>query len=148
MAFRGSRENEPIEMNLSSMVDIVFLLLIYFIAVATIKQEESELKVAIPIDQQVIEEQKTDTPEEVVLDVFPGGQVFFNGQPIDEPDSADMPNLKYKLQMLKEAYDDQAVVIRGERETEHHRIVAVLNACAYAGIEKLSFPSDSTVFIE
>jgi len=148
MAFRGSRENEPIEMNLSSMVDIVFLLLIYFIAVATIKQEESELKVAIPIDQQVIEEQKTDTPEEVVLDIFPGGQVFFNSQAVDTPESVDMPELKLKLQSLKEAYQDQAVVIRGERETLHHRVVAVLNACAYAEIDKISFPSDSTVFIE
>ena len=148
MAYFGSQENEPIDMNLSSMVDIVFLLLIYFIAVATIQQEESELKVAIPIDQAVRQEQKTDTPEEVVIDVFPDGQVYFNLQPVDTPDSVGMPELKSQLKRLHDAYQDQAVVIRGQLETRHQSIVAVLNACAYAGIENISFPSDPSVYME
>lgn len=148
MAFKGSRDSEPVEMNMSSMTDIVFLLLIYFIAAATIKQEESELKVAIPIDQPIVQVQKNDNPEEVVLDVYPDGTVCFNGQAVDSPVSVEMNDLKYKLQRLKEADSEIGVVICGRRDTLHSRIVAVLNACAYAGIDKLSFPSDSSIFIE
>lgn len=145
MAFRGSRDTSEVEMSLSSMVDIVFLLLIYFIVTASIKQEESELKVAIPMDHEVQRQERIDIPEEVVVDVFPDGQVFWNGQPTDSPFDNAMPELKTILSMLRSASPEQAVVIRGQRETPHQRIVAVLNACAYANIENISFPSDPSV---
>jgi biopolymer transport protein ExbD len=146
MAFRLRAEEEPVEMQLSSMVDIVFLMLIYFIVAATVKQEESELKVAIPIDPEMQQEEQVDTPEEVVIDVFETGDIYWNGQITDTADSQDMPELKGILSDLKAAYPDQAVVVRGQRDSLHKRIVAVLNACAYAGIDQISFPSDATVF--
>ena len=53
MALKFKKDNEQsIDMDLSSMVDIVLLLLIYFLVAASIKQDESELKVAIPIDRE------------------------------------------------------------------------------------------------
>ncbi len=146
MAFRGSREEEPVEMNLSSMVDIVFLLLIYFIDTASLIREESELKVAIPIDPEVRQQEQVDAPEEVVIDVCPSGVVYWNGRICDKPNDDSMPELKGVLYDLKEAYPDQAVVVRGQRDTRHKRIVAVLNACSYAGIDQISFPSDASVF--
>jgi biopolymer transport protein ExbD len=146
MAFRLKAEEEPIEMQLSSMVDIVFLMLIYFIVAATVKQEESELKVSIPIDPEVQQEEKIDTPEEVVIDVFETGDVYWNGQITDTAESDAMPELKSVLADLKSAYPDQAVVVRGQRASLHKRVVAVLNACAFAGIDQISFPSDATVF--
>jgi biopolymer transport protein ExbD len=146
MAFRFKAEEEPIEMQLSSMVDIVFLMLIYFIVTASLKQEESELKVAIPIDPDVQQEEQVDTPEEVVIDVFETGDIYWNGQITDSAESTEMPELKGILSDLKAAYPEQAVVVRGQRDSLHKRIVAVLNACTYAGIDMISFPSDATVF--
>ncbi len=146
MTFRGSREEETVDMNLSSMVDIVFLLLIYFIVSASLKQDEMELRVPIPIDQEMQQQQQPDSPEEVVIDVFPNGEIYWNGQPCDDTLSTEMPELKSILANLKEAYPNQAVVIRGQQNSQHSRVVAVLNACAAAGIEHISFPSDSSVF--
>ena len=146
MAFRGSREDDPVEMNLSSMVDIVFLLLIYFIVTASLIQDESELKVAIPVDAEVRQEQQVDAPEEVVVDVFPSGEIYWNGQPCDTATDIEMPELKTVLYDLKQAYPDQPVVVRGQRDTKHKRVVAVLNACSYAGIDQISFPADASVF--
>lgn len=148
MKFHLEPEEDVVDINLPSMVDMTFLLLIYFLVTFQNIVEESELKVSIPVDQQVVQQQKIDTPEEVVIDVFPSGEVMFNGQVTDTLESDQMPALKGVLYELKQAYADQAVVIRGQRETLHKRIVAVLNACAYAGIDNISFPSDATVFEE
>lgn len=148
MKFHIAPDEDIVDINLPSMVDMTFLLLIYFIVTFQNIVEESELKVAIPVDSQVVQQQKVDAPEEVVIDVFPSGEIMWNGQPTDAVDSDAMPELKGVLYDLKQAYPDQAVVIRGQRETLHKRIVAVLNACNYAAIENISFPSDASVFEE
>ena len=92
------------------------------------------------------QEQQVDSPEEVVVDIFPSGEIYWNGQPTDSAKSIDLPELKATLYDLKQAYPNQPVVIRGQRDTKHQRVVSVLNACAYAGIDQISFPSDASVF--
>jgi len=146
MKFHIEPEDDVIDINLPSMVDMTFLLLIYFIVTFQNIVEESELKVAIPVDAQVVQQQQVTTPEEVVIDVFPSGEIMWNGQPTDAADSDAMPELKGVLHDLKQAYPDQAVVIRGQRDTLHKRVVAVLNACSFAAIDNISFPADASVF--
>jgi biopolymer transport protein ExbD len=148
MKFHIEPEEDIIEINLPSMVDMTFLLLIYFIVTFQNIVQESELKVAIPVDSQVVQQQQVNAPEEVVIDVFPSGEILWNGQPTDTLDSDAMPELKGVLYDLKQAYPDQAVVIRGQRDSLHKRVVAVLNACSFAGIDNISFPSDASVFEE
>ena len=148
MSLKVKRDSDPIEMDLSSMVDIVFLLLIYFLVATSIKQDESELKVAIPIDREMVQTQQLEFPDEVVIDVLENGEVYWNGQYVDSPTSVELPELKNTLAELKAEFPTQPVVIRGQRATQHQRIVSVLNACSYAGIENISFPSDSSVYVE
>ena len=92
--------------------------------------------------------QAVDLAEEVVIDIYDNGEVYWNGQYVDSPDSVDMPELKNILYELKQAYPNQSVVIRGQRDTQHQRIVAVLNACAFAGIDQITFPSDPSIYID
>ena len=146
MKFHIEPDEDIIDINLPSMVDMTFLLLIYFIVTFQNIVEESELKVAIPVDAQVVQQQQVATPEEVVIDVFPSGEIMWNGQATDAVDSDGMPELKSVLHELKQAYPDQAVVIRGQRDTLHKRVVAVLNACNFAAIDNISFPADASVF--
>jgi len=148
MKFHISAEDTVEELNISSMVDMTFLLLMYFLVTASLKIEESELRVQIPIDQQMEQQQRVETPEEVVVDVFENGEIWWNGQPTDTVESEGLPELKGTLADLKAAYPEQAVVVRGQRRTQHRRIVAVLNACAYANIDQISFPADASVFEE
>ncbi|HQL09902.1 MAG TPA: biopolymer transporter ExbD [Lentisphaeria bacterium] len=148
MKFHIASDDAVEELNISSMVDMTFLLLMYFLVTASLKIEESELRVQIPIDQQMEQQQRVDTPEEVVVDVFENGEIWWNGQPTDSVASDDLPELKDTLADLRAAYPEQAVVVRGQRTTQHRRIVSVLNACAYAGIDQISFPADASVFEE
>ncbi|MCX7847146.1 MAG: biopolymer transporter ExbD [bacterium] len=148
MKFNLPADDTVEELNISSMVDMTFLLLMYFLVTASLKIEESELRVQIPIDQQMEQQQRVDTPEEVVVDVFENGEIWWNGQPTDTVEDDGLPELKATLAELKAAYPEQAVVVRGQRATKHRRVVAVLNACAYAGIEQISFPADASVFEE
>jgi len=148
MKFNISSDDAVEELNISSMVDMTFLLLMYFLVTASLKIEESELRVQIPIDQHMEQQQRVDTPEEVVVDVFENGEIWWNGQPTDTAGGDDLPELKATLADLKAAYPEQAVVVRGQRQTKHRRIVSVLNACAYANIDQISFPADASVFEE
>ena len=148
MKFKSEPDNDVRDMDISSMSDVVFQLLIFFLVATNIQQEESQLKVAIPVDQQATEAQAVDLAEEVVIDIYDNGEVYWNGQYVDSPDSVDMPELKNILYELKQAYPNQSVVIRGQRDTQHQRIVAVLNACAFAGIDQITVPSDPSIYID
>ena len=93
MKFKSEPDNDVRDMDISSMSDVVFQLLIFFLVATNIQQEESQLKVAIPVDQQATEAQAVDLAEEVVIDIYDNGEVYWNGQYVDSPDSVDMPEL-------------------------------------------------------
>ena len=109
MKFKSEPDNDVRDMDISSMSDVVFQLLIFFLVATNIQQEESQLKVAIPVDQQATEAQAVDLAEEVVIDIYDNGEVYWNGQYVDSPDSVDMPELKNILYELKQAYPNQSV---------------------------------------
>ena len=150
MKFRSGREEEIIDLNISSMIDMTFLLLIYFIVMFARRQDERELKVPIPAEAAVQQVEKITEAEDVIVDVQPDGTILYNSSLYDEgrEDSSDLPELLGALKDARDENSKQSVVIRGERETLHKRIVAVLNACSGAGIEKISFPADANVFEE
>ncbi len=127
--------------SLDSMLDIVFLLLIYFMVTAAFVKEEADISMSLP--SRVEQEAPLDMPEEQVVDILADGTVLLNGQPFDSPNSADMPQLTRTLGRFRRAADDAGVaafiVVQPEDAARHQRIVDVLNACAVADIELVSF---------
>lgn len=128
--------------DLTPMIDIVFLLLIYFMVTTQLIQEESDMRLQLPAETAP-PEQPDNLPSEQIIDILEDGQVLLNGAPVDAVDSRDMPELSRTLTRLRQAdrrmQIDTVVTIQAEDESLHQRSIDVLNACAKAEIRMVSF---------
>ena len=121
---------EEMALNLTPMIDVVFLLLIFFMVTTTFLDPEREIDIELPSAQSAGEIERP--PEEIVLNVQEDGTVVLAGEMV-EPESL--------LDLLKSAaqHDPETpVTIRGHRAARHEHIVRVMDACGLAGLINLA----------
>ncbi len=130
--------------SLDSMLDVVFLLLIYFMVTAAFVREETDITLSLP--SRVQQEDSLDMPEEQIIDILADGIVLLNGQPYDRPEDPSLPLLTATLTRFRQAAADAKVpafiIVQAEEEATHQRVIDVLNACAIARITLVSFNLD------
>jgi biopolymer transport protein ExbD len=130
-----------VEMQMGPMIDIVFLLLIFFLVTAKPIKPESDVDLKLP--GTVEQDEALVFPDEQRIRIRTNGQVALNDLDMDNPSSLLLPQLTKVLTRFKEAADknkSQALVtIDAEDEVIHQRIVDVLSACASAGIVGVTF---------
>ena len=121
-------EEEPTEINLSAMIDCIFILLIFFI-VTTVFVEEKGLQVAKPDSaaSSAVEETRS-----VTLELGADGKVTIDGKGVS---LADVP-ARVKSGMVDE---ETPVVIRANAKAPHGAFVAVWDAAKRGGAQALSF---------
>ena len=121
-------EDEPTEINLSPMIDCIFILLIFFI-VTTVFVEEQGLQVDKPDSAAPSAAEET---ENVILEVTAQNKVLFNGL---EVGIADVTGL------VKASLGDPEtpVVVRAHQKARHGTFVSVWDAARRGGAETLSF---------
>jgi biopolymer transport protein ExbD len=123
------------------MIDMVFLLLVFFMVSAKPIKQESDINIGLP--GTVAQEEALEIPDEQRIQIQPNGQVVLNDQPMDSPASAEMPALLSTLKRFKESADsnktEALITIDADDAANHQRIVQVLNACAQAKITGVTF---------
>jgi len=131
---------EP-ELSISPLIDMTFLLLVYFICTCSLEKPEADLSIRLP--GMVAQATTVDMPDEQIIEVRENGQVFLNDKEYDNSTSQDLPELQTVLRQYKaasEASGNQALVtIWADDKSIHQRVVDVLNACAAAKIKDVSF---------
>ena len=104
-------------------------------------KEEADISMSLP--SRVEQDEPLEMPEEQVLDVLADGSVWLNGQPFDDETDHVLPELTRTLARFRVASEDAGVpafvVVQAEDQARHQRIIDVLNACAVAEIELVSF---------
>ncbi|MCB9898889.1 MAG: biopolymer transporter ExbD [Planctomycetes bacterium] len=129
MKIRAANDEEPV-LNLTPMIDVVFQLLIFFMVATTFLDPEKEIGIELP------EAVSGTTPEaertEIVINVFADGRVVLAGRELTADDLLDA------LRGAASADQRTPVTIRGDQLTPHKNIVAVMDACARAGLGNLS----------
>jgi biopolymer transport protein ExbD len=113
------------------MVDILLVLLVFFIVTWNFALSENEIDVKIPTASNASEPQPF--VGQVVVNVKADGSIVFNRRPI-APEA-----LEEKLAELSKLYPDQAVILRGDRRVDYDHIVAVLDICRKANIWNVAF---------
>ena len=132
--------DEP-DINVSSLIDMVFLLLAYFIATASLVRSEADLGIRLP--GMLAQAQSVDMADEQIIEVRETGRVVLNGLEFDAPDSVDLPQLvatltRYRMSSAA-AKAEPMVTLQGDDYTKHQRMIDVMNACARAGIKNVTF---------
>ena len=77
--------------DLTAMIDVVFLLLIYFMVTTTIMKQEADLGIKLPTSVPAAPD--TPLPEEHLVDILSDGGILFNGAPLSEPAGFQLPEL-------------------------------------------------------
>ena len=132
--------NKKAELEIAPLIDVVFLLLIYFMVTASLIKKEADLSFMLPAKVDVPE--TLDLPIEVLIEVSELGDIIINGM-VFAKDQNNMDDLIGQLLSLKEAADSSGseliVNIMPEDKAVHGRIIRVMDACAAAAIHNLSF---------
>lgn len=134
MNLRPGHKEEGVEVNLTPLIDVVFLLLIFFM-VSTTFDRHATLKVSLP-ESSVKATQKQDEP--LVLSIDAKGNYFLNDRQIVNQ------SLDTLMQALKRTIGDEAaiketaLVLRADANTPHQSVVRAMDAASRLGLTKLS----------
>jgi len=117
-------------MNLTPMIDVVFLLLIFFMLATTFLDPEKEIDLDLPeASSSLAQEAHAD---ELIGNVLRDGSLRLGGREVDAS------GLDEALQRAARRDPETAVTIRGDREARHEAIVGVMDACGRAGLSSLA----------
>ena len=138
---RSQSEESAGELPIAPMIDVVFLLLIYFMVSSSIQKQEADIGFSLPA---VVESsQPIDFPDEQVIEIDAHGRPWVNGYAYDSPDEAQYLQLAAMLSRFREAalagQSTASVTIAPAAETPHQMVVRVMDACEAAGLKSVRF---------
>lgn len=135
------RRSEGGELPIAPMVDVVFLLLLYFIVSSTIQKQEADLSFALP--GRIEQDTPIEMPDEQVIRVLASGQAVVNDYSYDSPEAPRYRQLEAMLSRFRQASESNQVeariTIAPEDATRHEMVVKIMDACAHAGIDAVTF---------
>lgn len=131
MNLRPGHKEETVEVNLTALIDVVFLLLIFFMVTTTFDRH-AKLKVSLPEASTKATQQQT---ESVVLSIDAKGNYFINDRQVI---NTSLDTLKQALQKTIGEDRDVGIVLRADANTPHQSVVRAMDAASQLGLTKLS----------
>ena len=116
---------------LAPLVDVLMLLLIFFLLTWNAARTENELDVKVP--KAAAAKEQSRPIGDVVVNVKSDGNVVVNRRTLNSEELSEL------LRGLVQLDADQAVVIRGDEAGQYKNIVDVLNICSQAGVSNVAF---------
>lgn len=130
MQLQPRRDEEP-EINLTSLIDVVFLLLIFFM-VSTTFERQTLLRVDLP---EAATARAEALPELVELVVTADGEYFIDQRKlVDER----RPTLRLAISQAFAERPEAVLIIRADGSAPHRLVVRAMDAAAAEGISRLS----------
>lgn len=121
--------DEEEAINLMPLIDMVFLLLIFFLVATTIASEERELDMQLPTTAMV--QPLSAPPQQVIINVMQDGTKRIAGKNYPDPD------LRNMLQRMAENEPNREVLIRADQESMHKYFAGVASMCREVGINEV-----------
>ena len=115
-------------LEMTPIIDMVFLLLIFFLVSTTFHQTEREMKIALP--EAVSAGPISISLREIIINVGADGEIIVSGRTISTDD------LRVLIHEAVTANPDQKVTVRGDRNTPYANIINVLDVCKGAGLQE------------
>jgi biopolymer transport protein ExbD len=129
MPLKTHNDEQP-SLNLTPMIDVVFLLIIFFMVGTQYSELERNIELEVPrvTDSGAL----TAAPEKRIVNVYRDGRVTL------DRDVVSLDQLANRLARAHEEYPDIGVVVRGDGSGPFQSVAEVLNACKQAGISELA----------
>jgi biopolymer transport protein ExbD len=129
MPLKLSQNDEAPALNLTSMIDVLFLLIIFFMVATKFDEMERNVEVAVPEVGQAGD--ATPPPRSMVVSVLADGRVELDGVGLT------LRELTERLAKVRTPLSEPTVVIRGDASCAFQHVASALAACQQAGISDL-----------
>ena len=130
MNFRKKTRGRAQGLQMTALMDVIFLLLCFFVTTSVFSQWESEIAITLPSAKSATVPGRM--PGEIILNVSAKGAVTVNGQTLT------LGELTKRLSRLSKLYPGQPVVIRADKATSYESLVGVIDACRSADVWNFS----------
>jgi biopolymer transport protein ExbD len=134
MKFQSAIPASSSGFSMAPMMDIVFLLLCFFITTQIFAQWETEIDITLPT--AVTGEVQQRLPGEIIINVKEDGEIWVNQR------SLSVEELGGVLQDLSALYPGQPVLIRADHDADFKYVIGVLDRCRAADIWNISFATN------
>jgi len=131
------QQREELELNLTPLIDVVFLLLIFFM-VSTTFQKESEISLQLP---KASENASTSETQKIEVVINAAGRFYINDQELVKSDAESLQAALYKL---IDGNRDIPLTIRADAQTPHQAVVTAMDAAGKLGMLKMSIATSQT----
>ena len=131
MNFRKRAQPQLLGFQIAPMVDILLVLLVFFIVTWNFAITENEMDVKVPTAAAAKEQQPM--ANQTVLNVRKNGTVVMNRKELN------LEDLRKKLSQLSERYPDYAIILRGDKQLPFEDLMAVMDVCRQANIWNVAF---------
>lgn len=149
MKLNSSDANTEMEMNMTSMIDVVFLLIIFFMIITDLTQQDLE-QLELPLAMAAVPDKPDPKVVRPVLNIIDTGSIIVKGDPKFDPETKDWTEVRNYLSdqarlmpkefMNKEAQSGQKIpdnplLIRADQNTPFKYIQKVMAICGEKGIQ-------------
>jgi biopolymer transport protein ExbD len=122
---------EDEEVNLTPMLDVVFIMLIFFIVTASFVKE-SGLEINRPAAATAVKKERGN----ILIGISPNGQIWIDKRQVD------IRALRSNIERLYAENPQGSVIIQADRESKNGLLVEVMDAAKLAGVESISMAAE------
>lgn len=122
---------EPLEVNITPLIDVVFLLLIFFMVTTTF-QKDAELNINLP---QASATETADKTKPIEISINQNGRYYINGKELTNGRAQTIQNA---LQEASLGQKDRALVIRGDAKANYQNVITVMDVASKLGLVNIS----------
>jgi len=135
MKFKTRHHSKAPALALTSMLDIIFLLLCFFVTVSVFSQWESEISISLPSASTSATPDRL--PGEIIVNLAMDGTISVN--------SAEMTleDLSVRLAKVSKEFPGQPVIIRADKEVRYEKLVELIDACRASDIWNFSLATNA-----
>jgi biopolymer transport protein ExbD len=141
---RSLSHEADVGFQIAPMIDVVFVILVFFMALAAQIRIEHSLQTTLP--GVAVAGSPAPLVDEQLIQIDASGEVRLNDEALDATESVHLPQLRATMLRLKESADAAkstvVVTVIGHPDSAYGRTIEVLNVLAAAGIRQVTFTTE------
>jgi biopolymer transport protein ExbD len=131
---------------IAPMVDVVFVIMLFFMVMAGAVKVEHELKTTLPGNAETSKE--TELPDEVTIGISESGEITLNEDPVGTSGDKLLENLYNQMKQMGQAAEQSKtkllITVQAEENARYERVINVLDCLAKANISNVTFAVSDT----